>query len=211
MLSLPGGWIADRLIGTQAAVLWGGVHHRARPPAAGLSRHAAVGVLSSAWWSSCSAPACSSPMSARWWRSCIPKAATGAMPASPSTTWASISAPSSAADRRGWLAQHYGWHCGFLSAAVGMVLGVAYSWLRRAPGRGRPDPLAAQGDAPRPGSASARAALARRHRARGRAAVALVWSGVVAGRARRAAGRHHLGDRRRCRWRTSSTCSSSPG
>ena len=30
-----------------------------------------------------------------------------------------------------WLAQRYGWHVGFLAAAIGMACGLAYYWRTR--------------------------------------------------------------------------------
>ena len=57
MAALPGGWIADRLIGAQRAVMAGGVLHHDRQPDAGHPGTAAS-CSSPAWSSSCSASGC---------------------------------------------------------------------------------------------------------------------------------------------------------
>ena len=63
LLSLPGGWMADRVLGLRPAVFVGGVLI--------MAGHICLAVPSSprstsAWCSSCSAPGCSSPTSACW-------------------------------------------------------------------------------------------------------------------------------------------------
>ena len=90
--ALPGGWIADRLLGAQRAIWAGGIlitigHFTIAAP----WRETFSSASSSSW----SAPACSSRTSAHSLASFIPRAARGVMRGSRSSTWASTSARSS--------------------------------------------------------------------------------------------------------------------
>ena len=121
--TIPGGWIADKLLGLRRAVLVGGIlialgHYclfGAGTPRGSSTRASA---------SSCWARACSRPTSARSWASSTPRATPAATRASPSSTWGSTPAPSSSPLICGWLAQRVGWHWGFGAAAFGMTLGL---------------------------------------------------------------------------------------
>ena len=47
LLGLPGGWMADRLLGQRRAVFYGGVHHRGRPIQPGGSSESASSISGS--------------------------------------------------------------------------------------------------------------------------------------------------------------------
>jgi proton-dependent oligopeptide transporter, POT family len=153
MSALPGGWIADRLIGTQSAALWGGIIIAIGHLLLGISGTAA---------------------SLFYFGLLVIVIGTGLLKPNLSALVAQLY-PEGGARRDGgftiyymsinlgaflgplvtaWLAQQYGWHAGFFAAAVGMILGVIYfQWSRKllgGAGRGRP-PLPAGETAPRVG------------------------------------------------------------
>jgi POT family proton-dependent oligopeptide transporter len=128
--SLPGGWIADRLIGAQRAVLWGGI---------GIALGHLVLALSGSLAMFCTGLA-------------IIVVGTGLLKPNIAALVGAIY-PEGGARRdagftvfymginlgamigplvTGWLAQQYGWHVGFMAAALGMLLGVAWFIATRA-------------------------------------------------------------------------------
>ena len=93
LTSLPGGWIADRFLGQRRATLYGGIIIMLRPHRAGLpvARH----LLSRPRTGGDRARGCSSRTSARWSAASTHRKTCGAIRASRSSTWGSISARSS--------------------------------------------------------------------------------------------------------------------
>ena len=128
--SLPGGWIADRLIGAQRAVLWGGI---------GIAIGHLLLALSGSLAMFCTGLA-------------VIVVGTGLLKPNIAALVGAIY-PEGGARRdagftvfymginlgamigplvTGWLAQQYGWHVGFIAAALGMLLGVAWFMATRA-------------------------------------------------------------------------------
>ena len=120
MTALPGGWIADRLIGQRRAVLYGGIliasghfsmafpslDHVLPRPVPHRARHRAA-----------------EGQRQRDRRPALRRDRTSAAtPASRSSTWASTSARSSRRSICGYLGQEINWHVGFAAAGVGMVV-----------------------------------------------------------------------------------------
>ena len=151
IVCLPGGWIADRLIGTQSASLWGGVIIAIGHLLLGFS-----GAVAGVFYLGLVAIVIG----------------TGLLKPNLSAIVAQLY-PEGGARRDGgftiyymainlgaflgplltaWLAQRYGWHAGFLAAAAGMILGIVqFLWMRGLlgdAGRGRP-PVPAGQAAPR--------------------------------------------------------------
>ncbi len=165
MMTLPGGWIADRLIGpaTRGA----------------LRRDRSLPAAISAWPVPSLDDVLSRPRAdrhrhrpaerqhQRHRRPALPdRTTTGGTPASRSTTWASTPARSWRRSSADILGQRVNWHLGFAAAGVGMVFGLIQyvlgrtsSGQRRAPARRSRDPPTACRDAEaatrRSGAASA--------------------------------------------------------
>ncbi len=161
VVCLPGGWIADRLIGTQAAALWGGVIIAIGHLLLGFSGSAA---------------------SLFYLGLCVIVVGTGLLKPNLSALVAQLYPEGGYRRDAGfsmyymavniggfmgplataWLATRYGWHAGFLAAAVGMILGIVYFvWTR--------DRLGSVGRAPAPPAAGKSALNARRW---------LIWIGA---------------------------------
>lgn len=134
LVSVGGGWLADRILGTYRAVLWGGILI--------ACGHYAMGIPASA---------------ATWAGLGLISAGTGLLKPNVSTMVGQLYRPE---DRRrdagfalyymainfgaflgpliaGWLGQEKGWHWGFSAAAVGMTLGLVQyvAGRRNLPGR----------------------------------------------------------------------------
>ena len=122
MTPFIGGMLADRLLGARRAVVLGGLLM-----AAGHLMMTIEFSGRSTWRSRCSSPATasSSRTSRRWSASCIRPGARNATAASPSSTWASTSAPPLSPLLCGYVGETYGWHYGFGLATIGMLTGVA--------------------------------------------------------------------------------------
>ena len=139
MMTLPGGWIADRLIGPQRAVLVGGIliacgHFSMAVPVA-------VDVLSRPRADRDRHRVCSKATSASSSAVCTAPTTAGATPGSRSSTWGSTSARSSRRSSAAISASAVNWHLGFAAAGVGMMLGlVQYVAGPQAPRRRRPPP-----------------------------------------------------------------------
>jgi len=175
VVALPGGWIADRLIGTQSAALWGGVIIAVGHLLLGFSGSAAgifyFGLLVIVVGTGLLKPNLSALVAQLY-----PEGG-GRRDGGFTIYYMSINIGAFLGPLvTAWLAQQYGWHSGFLAAAVGMILGVIYFLRSRHllgdAGRGRP-PLSAGETAPHVGRtlgiiAAAIAVL-----------VAVLWSGVV--------------------------------
>ncbi|MEU0069676.1 peptide MFS transporter [Streptomyces sp. NPDC006332] len=129
LVSVAGGWLADRILGSYRAVLWGGVliacgHYAMAVPTAAMT-WAGLGLIS---------------------------AGTGLLKPNAATLVGKLYATDD--DRRdagfalyymainigafagplitGWLGDHQGWHWGFSAAAIGMTFGlIQYVWGRR--------------------------------------------------------------------------------
>ena len=171
LASLPGGWIADRLLGLRRAILYGAVLISVGHISIGLSAFAGEqgAVLPRPDPDRAAAPACSSRTSRRSSATCIRKAARAATPASRSSTWASTSARSLGQLVTGLLGEKVGWHYGFGAAGVGMLIGlIAFAAARAAR---RSATIGMRADAAcrsrRAGEAGARCEAGDRRRARG--------------------------------------------
>ena len=128
--SLPGGWIADRLIGGQRAVLWGGVlialGHLLLALAGTLAAFCgglAVIVIGTGLLK----PNIASLVAALYPEGGARRDA-GFTVFYMGINGGAMLGPFATA----WLAQRFGWHVGFLAAAMGMALGVAWFVTTRA-------------------------------------------------------------------------------
>jgi proton-dependent oligopeptide transporter, POT family len=179
MLSVPGGWIADRLLGAQRTVLGGGVIIAFGHLLLGFSSLQSVfylGLLMIALGTALLKPNISAIVAQLY-----PEGG-ARRDAGFTIFYMGINAGALIGPIAcGWLALHYGWHAGFLFAAFGMFLGVAqFAWFRRSLGEAGLNPLAAKTDVPLPGIHP--------HAPRWLAGialgvailVALVWSGTLA-------------------------------
>ena len=139
MTTLPGGWIADRLIGQRRAVLYGGILIAVRPLQHGRSRRSRRST--SACSSSSSAPGCSRATSASSSASST-RRATSRRDAGFSIFYMGINLGAFIAPLVcGYLGQRVNWHLGFAAAGVGMVLGlIQYVLGAQVPRRRRPAP-----------------------------------------------------------------------
>jgi POT family proton-dependent oligopeptide transporter len=150
MLSVPGGWIADRLLGAQRAVLGGGVIIALGHLLLGLGSVPPVfflGLLTIVLGTGLLKPNISAIVAQLY-----PEG--GARRDAGFTIFymginsGALIGPLAC----GWLALRHGWHAGFLFAAFGMLLGVAqFAWFRHSLGEAGRNPLAAKSDVPRPG------------------------------------------------------------
>jgi proton-dependent oligopeptide transporter, POT family len=127
IMSMPGGWIADRLLGAQSAVLWGGVFitvgHILLAIAGGDS--AAVfllGLLVIVLGTGLLKPNISSLVGQ------LHRGSTGgARDAGFTWFYMAINIGATLGPLlTAWLAKEYGWHVGFLAAAIGMAAGLFY-------------------------------------------------------------------------------------
>ena len=125
VVALPGGWIADRLIGTQAASLWGGLIIAAGHLLLGFSGSAAVvfyvGLAAIIAGTGLLKPNLSALVAQLYPEGGYRRDA-GFTIYYMSVNLGAFIGPLITA----WLAQHFGWHYGFFAAAVGMILGVLY-------------------------------------------------------------------------------------
>jgi POT family proton-dependent oligopeptide transporter len=128
IMSIPGGWAADRLIGAQRAVMWGGsaiaVGHvlLAIAGATDFPRLFLLGLAVIVLGTGLLKPNMSALVGqlhdARG-------SAAGARDAGFTWFYFGINAGATAGPLLvAWLAQHYGWHVGFVAAAVGMAAGL---------------------------------------------------------------------------------------
>jgi len=178
MLSVPGGWIADRLLGAQRAVLGGGVIIALGHVLLGFGTVRPVfflGLIAIVLGTALLKPNISAIVAQLYPEGGARRDAGFTIFYMGINSGALIGPVAC-----GWLALHYGWHAGFLFAAFGMLLGVAqFAWFRRSLGEAGLNPLAAKTDQPLPG--------VHPHALRWLAGialgvailVALVWSGVV--------------------------------
>lgn len=124
VVALPGGWIADRLIGTQAAALWGGVIIASGHLLLGLSGTSAtifyIGLMVIVIGTGLLKPNLSALVAQLYPEGGYRRDA-GFTIYYMSVNIGAFFGPLVTA----WLAQTYGWHYGFFAAAVGMALGVA--------------------------------------------------------------------------------------
>ena len=150
MLSVPGGWIADRLLGAQRTVLGGGVIIALGHLLLGLGSAPAVfylGLLTIVLGTGLLKPNISAIVAQLYPEGGARRDAGFTIFYMGINTGALIGPLAC-----GWLALHYGWHAGFLFAAFGMLLGVAqFVWFRRSLGEAGLNPLAAKSDVSLPG------------------------------------------------------------
>ncbi|MEN9705226.1 MAG: hypothetical protein RLZZ393_1105 [Pseudomonadota bacterium] len=128
--SLPGGWIADRLIGGQRAVLWGGVFitlgHLMLAIAGSLATFCA-GLVVIVLGTGLLKPNIASLVAALYPEGGARRDA-GFTVFYMGINLGGLLGPFATA----WLAQRYGWHIGFLAAALGMAIGLGwYAATRR--------------------------------------------------------------------------------
>jgi POT family proton-dependent oligopeptide transporter len=150
MLSVPGGWIADRLLGAQRAVLAGGVIIAIGHVLLGVGSVASVfflGLLAIVLGTALLKPNISAIVAQLY-----PEGG-ARRDAGFTIFYMGINAGALIGPLGcGWLALHYGWHAGFLFAAFGMALGVVqFAWFRHSLGEAGLNPLHARTDAPLPG------------------------------------------------------------
>jgi POT family proton-dependent oligopeptide transporter len=128
---LPGGWIADRLIGTQAATLWGGViialGHIMLGLAGASTQVFYLGLVVIVVGTGLLKPNISALVAQLYPEGGYRRDA-GFTIYYMSVNLGAFLGPIATA----WLAQQYGWHFGFFAAAVGMILGVGYFLYSRA-------------------------------------------------------------------------------
>jgi POT family proton-dependent oligopeptide transporter len=131
VVALPGGWIADRLIGTQPAVLWGGAIIAAGHLLLGFSGSAQslfyLGLVIIVVGTGLLKPNIAA-LVAHLYPEGGYRRDSGFTIYYMSVNIGAFIGPLITA----WLAQQYGWHAGFLAAAVGMILGLAYFLRTRA-------------------------------------------------------------------------------
>ena len=150
MLSVPGGWIADRLLGAQRAVLGGGVIIACGHVLLGFGTLPAVfflGLLAIVLGTALLKPNISAIVAQLY-----PEGG-ARRDAGFSIFYTGINLGAFLGPLlTGWLALQYGWHVGFGCAAIGMFLGVLqFAWFRRSLGAAGRNPLAARSDVPLPG------------------------------------------------------------
>jgi proton-dependent oligopeptide transporter, POT family len=150
MLSVPGGWVADRLVGAQRAVLGGGCIIALGHVLLGIGAVPAVfflGLLAIVLGTALLKPNISAIVAQLY-----PEGG-ARRDAGFTVFYMGINAGALLGPLAcGWLALHYGWHAGFLFAAFGMFLGVAqFAWFRHLLGEAGLNPLEARSDAPLPG------------------------------------------------------------
>jgi len=178
MLSVPGGWIADRLLGAQRAVLGGGVIIGLGHVLLGFGTVPPVfflGLVTIVLGTALLKPNISAIVAQLYPEGGARRDA-GFTIFYMGINLGAFLGPIFC----GLLVAHFGWHAGFLCAAFGMFLGVAqFAWFRRSLGEAGLNPLAAKTDVALPGiHPHARRWLG------GIAAgvallIALVWSGVL--------------------------------
>jgi POT family proton-dependent oligopeptide transporter len=125
LVALPGGWIADRLIGTQSAALWGGVIIALGHVLLGISGSSHplfyFGLLVIVVGTGLLKPNLSALVAQLYPEGGYRRDAGFTIYYMSVNIGATIGPLITA-----WLAERYGWPAGFFAAAVGMVLGVAY-------------------------------------------------------------------------------------
>lgn len=136
IMSMPGGWVADRLLGAQRTVLWGGVAIAAGHVLLAIAgwgdftRVFLLGLVVIVLGTGLLKPNVSAMVGQLH---DLHGGSSGARDAG--FTWFYFGINIGAALGPlvvAWLAQQFGWHMGFLAAAVGMVLGLVYYLRTRA-------------------------------------------------------------------------------
>ncbi|MET0281180.1 MAG: peptide MFS transporter [Steroidobacteraceae bacterium] len=136
IMSMPGGWVADRLIGAQRAVLWGGagiaIGHVLLAIAGwgDYSRLFLLGLAVIVLGTGLLKPNVSALVGQLH---DVHRTQGGARDAGFTWFYFGINIGAAAGPLVvAWLAQQFGWHIGFLAAAVGMVAGLLYYMRTRA-------------------------------------------------------------------------------
>jgi proton-dependent oligopeptide transporter, POT family len=133
IMSMPGGWIADRLLGAQRTVLWGGIfitigHVLLAIGGAGAGNVFLLGLAIIVLGTGLLKPNISALVGQLHAGS-----RGGARDAAFTWFYMAINIGAMAGPIvTAWLAQRYGWHVGFLAAAIGMGAGLAYYLRTRA-------------------------------------------------------------------------------
>jgi POT family proton-dependent oligopeptide transporter len=145
MLSVPGGWVADRLLGAQRAVLGGGVIIACGHVLLGIGTVRPVfflGLLAIVLGTALLKPNISAIVAQLY-----PEGG-ARRDAGFSIFYTGINLGAFLGPLlTGWLALRFGWHVGFACAAVGMFLGVLqFAWFRRSLGDAGRHPMAARSD-----------------------------------------------------------------
>ena len=136
IMSMPGGWVADRLIGAQRAVLWGGIaiavgHVLLAVSGAGdLTRLFLLGLVVIVLGTGLLKPNISALVGQLH---DTRGGSGGARDAGFTWFYFGINVGAAAGPYVvGLLRQHFGWHAGFIAAAVGMIAGLIYYQRNRA-------------------------------------------------------------------------------
>jgi POT family proton-dependent oligopeptide transporter len=133
IMSMPGGWVADRLLGAQRAVLWGGAliavgHLLLALAGGGLGSLFMLGLIVIVLGTGLLKPNISSLVGHLHATS-----SGGARDAGFTWFYMAINIGATLGPIvTAWLAQRFGWHIGFLAAAIGMVAGLFYYVRTRA-------------------------------------------------------------------------------
>jgi POT family proton-dependent oligopeptide transporter len=130
IVAMPGGWVADRVLGAQTAVFWGGsliTLGHVILAIAGSSGVFMVGLGVIVLGTGLLKPNISALVGQLY-----PEGG-GRRDAAFTLFYMAINIGGALGPlATAWLAQRYGWHVGFLAAAIGMACGLAYYWRARA-------------------------------------------------------------------------------
>ncbi|MET9195800.1 peptide MFS transporter [Streptomyces olivaceus] len=128
LVSVAGGWLADRILGSYRAVLWGGIliacGHYAMAVPAGATTWAGLGLISAG--TGLLKPNAAT-MVGKLYRTDDERRDAGFAVYYMAINIGAFAGPLVT----GWLSDHQGWHWGFSAAAVGMTLGLAQYVLGR--------------------------------------------------------------------------------
>ena len=129
IVAMPGGWVADRLLGAQTAVFWGGALITLGHVILGLAGSSSlfmVGLCVIVLGTGLLKPNISALVGELYPHAAARRDAAFTLFYMAINLGAALGPLATA-----WLAQRYGWHVGFFAAAVGMAAGLVYYWRTR--------------------------------------------------------------------------------